>query len=360
MKRVIFLLLFVFVALSTSNAKITIKDTVNVTAMQKFKIPQNKNIVIANVLRIKVDAELLDAGMNPIRKCDELWQDPTNAQIAKKTRGGRGTDVQFSVFETIKKEGTYYIKLDIKVKGERGSGRKVVYYFVNVKLPEVAAPIDLSPKGYFYSQKKTFSFATIQFKDPSLYSYKIFDGGGNVIGQNKGSVVKLDSVLSDLKYVGSKIKVVGYYNGEEFDYREIGSPDVHKSEWEISILKPEINDFTDWRRTDNKSDAEPVIISAYNRNAMRILYSYFGKTDNGFVVIQPQVKGFRLTSEPKGLVINARPTRAGSWLYVQFELSKDYLDGIEEYGEIETTIHVRFRTQFGETIDRTYDATIYK
>ncbi len=360
MKKLVYLFLFLVVSFSGAFAKVAIKDTVNVTALQKFKIPQNKNVVISNVLRIKVDAELLDAGMNPIRKCDELWQDPTKAQIAKKTRGGRGTDVQFSVFETIKKEGTYYIKLDIKVKGERGSGKKTVYYLVNVKLPEVAAPIDLNEKGYFYSQKKTFSFATIQFQDPSLYSYKIFDGGGNVIGQNAGSVIKLDSVLSDLKYVGSKIKIVGYYNGNEFEYRESGNPEVHKSEWEINILKPIINDFTVWRKTKDKNDKEPAFISAYNVRAMRILYSYFGKTEDGFVVVQPQVRGFRLTSEPKGLIINARQTRAGSWLYVQFELSKDYLDGIEEYGEIETTLHVQFRTQFGETIDKTYDATIYK
>ncbi len=360
MKKLVLVILLVASAFTTVQAKKSIQDTLNVTTLQKFKVPQNKNIVIANVLRIKVSAELLDAGMNTIRECKEFWQDPTNAQIKKKTRGGRGTDVQFSVFETIKKEGTYYIKLNIKVKGERGSGNKTVYYLVNVRLPEVAAPIDLSEKGYFYSQKKTFSFATIQFNNPSLYSYKIFDGGGNIIGQNNGSVVKLDSVLSDLKYVGSKIKIVGYYNGEEFEYRETGNSEVHKSEWEINILKPTINDFTDWRNTANKSDNEPVIISAYNRNAMRILYAYFGKTDNGFVVVQPQVRGFRLTSEPRGLVINARPTKAGSWLYVQFELSKDYLDQIEDYGEIETTLHVQFRTQFGETIDRTYDATIYK
>ncbi len=360
MKKLVLFFLIVSGAFFSISAKVTIKDTVDVTALQEFKIPANKNIVISNVLRIKIEAELLDASMNPIRKCDKLWQDPTSTGLAKKTRSGRGTDVQFSVFETIKEEGTYYIKLSVKVKGERGSGKKTVYYMVNVKLPEVAAPIDLSEKGYYYSQKKTFSFATIQFADPSLYSYKIFDNGNNVIEQHDGSVVKLDSVLSELKYVGRKVKVVGYYNGDEFKYRELGSSDIHKSEWELNILKPQINDFTDWRRTDNNSKDEPIIISAYNRNAMRILYSYFGKTDNGFVVIQPEVKGFRLTSEPKGLVINARPTRAGSWLYVQFQLSKDYLDGIEEYGEVDAKLHIQFRTQFGEMIDRTYDATIYK
>jgi hypothetical protein len=233
-------------------------------------------------------------------------------------------------------------------------------YLVNVKYPEIVAPIELSEQGYYYSEKKSFSFATVQFKSPDLYSYKILSSGGELIEEQKGPIVALDSVLSDLRYVGQNIKVQGFYNGKIFKYREIGKPDVHTTEWEIPIRAPKLNEFTDWRRTDGQTKEEPVIISAYNYKATRILYSYFGKTESGFVVVKPQVKGFSLTAEPQGLIINARPISIGSWLYIQFELSKDYLDGIEEYGQVDATINVRFKTQFNEPVNRTYDATIYK
>ncbi len=355
--------LIIFLALFTSAVwaqKITVIDTVNATAMEKFKVPAEKNIVVANVLKIKFTATLLDASMNPIRECKEFYQDPSEAKIRKKASGGRGTNVQYAVFETIEQEGTYYIKIDIKVKGERGRGKKTVYYLVNVKYPEIVAPIQLNEKGYYYSETKSFSFATVQYNNPNLYSYKILSSGGDVIEEKQGPIIVLDSVLSNLQYVGQKIKIVGYYNGKPFQYREIGKPEVHTTEWEITIRQPKLNEFTDWRRTDGQTKEEPVIISAYNNKAMRILYSYFGKTNSGFVVVKPEVRGFSLTAEPRGLIINARPVRAGSWLYIQFELSQDYLDGIEEYGQVDAKINIRFRTQFGERVNRTYDATIYK
>lgn len=358
MKKIILLLFFVF-GVSFAQ-KVTVIDTINATTYEKFKVPANKNIVIANVLKIQFTATLLDASMNPIRECKEFYQDPPNAKIKKKASGGRGTNVQYAVFETIDEEGVYYIKIDIKVKGERGRGKKTVYYMVNVKYPEIIAPIELNEKGYYYSEKKSFSFATVQFNNPNLYSYKIVSSGGEVIEEKHGAIVVLDSVLSDLRYVGQKIKITGFYDGKPFKYREIGKSEVHDSQWEVIIRQPKLNEFTDWRRTDGQTKEEPVIISAYNYKAMRILYSYFGKTDNGFVVVKPKIRGFSLTAEPQGLIINARPVKTGSWLYIQFELSQDYLDGIEEYGQVDVTLHVRFKTQFNETVNRTYDATIYK
>ncbi len=359
MKKTIFAVFVLLTSIAFAQ-KITVVDTINATTMERFKVPAEKNIVVANVLKIKFNATLLDASMNPIRECKDFYQDPSDAKIKKKARGGRGTNVQYAVFETLEEEGIYYIKIDIKVKGERGGGKKTVYYMVDVKYPEIVAPIQLNEKGYYYSEHKSFSFATVQFNNPNLYSYKLFTSGGDLIEEKKGPIVELDSVLSDLRFVGQKIKIVGYYGGKPFKYREIGGSDVFQTEWEIAIRQPKLNEFTDWRRTDGNTKEEPVIISAYNYKAMRILYSYFGKTESGFVVVKPEIKGFSLSAEPKGLVINARPIRTGSWLYIQFELSQDYLDGIEEYGQVDVKLNVRFKTQFNERVNRTYDATIYK
>ncbi len=359
MKKILFAIFIAFASVTVAQ-KITVIDTVNATTMEKFKVPAEKNIVVANVLKIQFTATLLDASMNPIRECKEFYQDPSDAKIRKKASGGRGTNVQYAVFETLEEEGTYYIKIDIKVKGERGRGKKTVYYMVNVKYPDIVAPIQLNEKGYYYSEHKSFSFATVQFNNPNLYSYKLFSSGGETIEEKQGPIVVLDSVLNDLRYVGQKIKVVGYYGGKPFKYRQIGNSEVYKTEWEFVIKQPKLNEFTDWRRTDGQTKEEPVIISAYNYKAMRILYSYFGKTESGFVVVKPEIKGFSLTAEPRGVIINARPVRTGSWLYIQFELSQDYLDGIEEYGQVDVKLNVRFKTQFNERVNRTYDATIYK
>ena len=356
-KLTYFFFIILFSTLTFAKGK-TILDTVNVTTLERFKVPANKNIVIANVLKINFTSTLLDENFNKIRDCKDVYMDPSPEKLRKKARGGRGSNVQYAVFETVDKEGVYYIKVDIKVRGEKGSGHKTVYYMVRAKYPEILAPIQLNPKGYFYSEHKSFSFATAQFKDASKYSYKIFSSAGNMLLQGTGPVVVLDSLLNSLQLVGQKLKIVGYYGDKPFNYREIGQSDVHKSEWEITINKPTLDEFTDWHNTEKPGD--PTIISAYNDKAMKILYSYFGKTENGFVVIQPKIKSLTVSAQPDGLIASYTPIQRGSWLFVVFKLSDDYLGTLEEYAEIDAKIAVKFRTQFGEVINRTYDATIYK
>ncbi len=353
MKKII---LIFFIAVSVfAQSKYTIKDTISVVTLQKFNVPKNRYIVLTNIKRVSFTAELLDANFNKLRDASEFWQDPIPSRVTRNAKGGRGVMVQYAVKEAIEKPGKYYVKISIKYRDEKGSGRASAYYMVNVDYPRMGSEVKLRDH-YFFTEKETMSFATLEFSDPNGYSYQVLDGSKNEIVAGQGSIVKLDKVFSNLSNVGKTITIKGYYHRKEFSYIYDGQ-DVHKSEWTFTLDKPNLEEFDDWKK--GKPD-DKISISAWNKNAMRLLYTYIGSTPNGFVVVYPNPKRFRITSEPADFIKNARYHRTGNFLYVSFKLNSDFLNEMEDCGEQPIKLKVQFTTQFGESVIKNYEGTILK
>jgi len=335
-KHVKYVLLFLFFAVSISAQNdIVVSDTVNVVTLQKFNVPNDKNIVLTNIKQISIQAELLDSKFNKIRDVEEIFQTLSSDEVISKAKDGRGVMVQFVVKEAIEKPG--------------------VYYLVNVSYPRVNSKINLR-ENYFYSEKETMSFATNEFADPNGYSYEIFDPTGNVLASGRSSIISFNNVFNNVKNVGREITVKGYYKDKQFFYEHYGD-DVHKSEWTFRLNKPNLEEFNDWKKA-NPNDR--IAISAWNKNAMRLLYTYTGNTPSGFVVVYPEINDFRFKGEPAELFKNSRYSRSGNFLYVSFSLEEEYLAEMEDCAEQPVRISIEFITQFDEKVEKIYEGTILK
>ncbi len=334
---------------------ITINDTVDVVTLQKFNVPEDRYIVLTNIKQISIQAELFDSEFKKIRDVEEISQTLSSEEVITKARDGRGVMVQFVVNEAIEEPGSYYIKIDINYTDEQGKGSASAYYMVNVEYPRVNSKINLR-ENYFYSEKETMSFATAEFADPNGYSFEIVDAAGNVLSSGNGSIVSLDKVFNNIKNTGKELTVKGYYKEKQFFY-EYNGDDVKKSEWTLRLNKPNLEEFNDWKKSN---PADKIAISVWNKNAMRLLYTYTGNTPNGFVVVYPEVSNFQFKGEPNGLFDNARYSRAGNFLYVSFDLKDEYLAGMEDCAEQPVKITIMFTTQFGEKVEKIYEGAILK
>ena len=355
-KHVKYVLLFLFFAVSISAQNdIVVSDTVNVVTLQKFNVPNDKNIVLTNIKQISIQAELLDSKFSKIRDVEEIFQTLSSDEVISKAKDGRGVMVQFVVKEAIEKPGVYYVKIDINYTDEQGKGFASAYYLVNVSYPRVNSKINLR-ENYFYSEKETMSFATNEFADPNGYSFKIFDPTGKALASGRSSIISFNNVFNNVKNVGREITVKGYYKDKQFFYEHYGD-DVHKSEWTFRLNKPNLEEFNDWKKA-NPNDR--IAISAWNKNAMRLLYTYTGNTPSGFVVVYPEINDFRFKGEPAELFKNSRYSRSGNFLYVSFGLNEEYLTEMEDCAEQPVRISIEFITQFDEKVEKIYEGTILK
>ena len=322
-------------------------------------MPDDKNIVLVNILGGEFKASLLNSGGGYLRDCEEVWQFPSKEELARKVQGGRGETVQFHTREAVEDAGVYYIKMDVSIMDEnRRRFSKSAYYMINVHNPTMAAEINLrEEKPYYFSEKETFSFATVEFSDANAYSYQVLDPGQTVIEEGKGSVVNLDAVLSDIRNVAKTISIRGLYEGKEFQYISNGDKQPRNSTWSIKITSPSIEEFGDWQKS-NPNDQ--IVISAYNKNARRILYTYFAKTDEGYVLIGPEARNFRLTCDPPNFIINQKPTTVGVFLYITFDFNEDMLFELGDFGQQALQVTIEFTTQFGEKKKTEYSALILK
>ncbi|MBU0561271.1 MAG: hypothetical protein KJ799_16835 [Bacteroidetes bacterium] len=334
-----------------------ISDTLDVVTTQDFNVPGDKNILMNNVISVDVSAEILDASGNSIKQCENIWQFPSRENLRRNTSGGRGETVQIHVTDNIDAPGTYYMKVNLRATNEdRRTQTGTAYYMLNVKSPASAAPTGLrTDKPYFFSEKLTFSFATVEFKDATLYSYEIQDAGGNAVESGKGAVVKLDAIFSDAKNVNKNFTIVGFYNGKEFLYTENGDPTPKESKWTISLRIPALDEFGDFKVAPGQN----VILSTYNPNARRILYTFVTQTaDGGFVMFKPDARNFQMVAEPSDAITNQRATPSSVFLFVTFDFNPTWLESLEQCSEQAVKISIRFRDQFGETRSFEYQATV--
>ena len=353
-KIVIIISILLSVSLVAQNAP-KISDTLSVVTLERFSVPKDKQIVLTNIKESIIKAELLDKDFNKIRDIEDINQSPSQKVIKQKSKGGRGVMVQYIVFATIEEPGDYYVRINIKYRDERGNGKASAYYKVSASYPTVNNEISLR-KNYFYSERETMSFATADFSDINGYSYKIIDSDNNELSNGNGPIVKLDEVMTNVKNLGKEITVIGFYHEKQFFYKYNGF-DYQKSEWSFTLNKPNIEEFDDWKKSNPN---QRISLSAWNKNAMRFLYTYTGNTPNGFVVVYPEIRNFKFLAEPAELFINPKYTRAGNFLYVTFQLSEDFLAEMEDCSEQEVKVKIEFVTQFDEKIVREYDGTILK
>ncbi len=350
------LIISVLLAVTVSAQKNTnVSDTINVVTLERFSVPKDKQIVLTNIKQCSINAELLDKDFNKIRAITDIAQNPSQAVVKRKSKGGRGVMVQYVVYATIENPGEYYVKINIKYRDEKGKGTASAYYKINVSYPTVNNEISLR-ENYFYSERETMSFATADFSDLNGYSYKVVDVDNNVLSEGVGPIVNLNEVMKDIKNLSKTITVVGYYHDKQFFYKYNGF-DYQKSEWSFALNKPNLEEFDDWKKAN---DNDRISISAWNKNAMRFLYTYTGNTPNGFVVVYPEIKNFKFTGEPSDLFAQAKYSRAGNFLYVTFKLNEKFLNEMEDCSEQEVKIKIEFTTQFGEKIEKEYDGTILK
>jgi hypothetical protein len=363
MRKIILVLVFLtpFVLFAQKGSKII--DTLHVVTLQKFKVPSDRNIVLQNILGVSVDASILNESGNFVRKAKEVWQAPNKKEFAKEVRGGRGVTVQLSFRDALDKPGTYFMDVKIKIKDENRRTHVIpAKYMIVVDYPTLAAQIKLRKKGpYYFSEKETFSFATIEFPDPNKYSYQILTPSGRVIQQGLGSVVVLDTVFKDLNNVGKKLTIKGMYAGKEFYYHENGNNEPQLSEWHVMLQAPEINYFGDWVEASVKND-NPVVLSVYNENVKKMLFTYGNTTVEGnFVFVAPQIRNLTLRCDPEGLVTVRSHTTVGVFTYIYLDFNQEMLNAIEDCGQLDgVKLHIEFNTQFGKVTDDFKPTTIIK
>ena len=349
-------LLALFISISVlAQPMVTVTDTIDVVTLQKFNIPEDRNIVLTNIKQISIQAQLFDAEFVKIRDVDEIFQTLSSEEVVKQSRDGRGVMVQVVANTAIEEPGVYYIKIDINYTDEEGKGSASAYYLINVSYPQANAEISLR-ENYFYSEKETMSFATSEYSDPNGYSYEIIDAAGNLLSSGNSSIISFNNVFNEIKNVGKELTIKGYYKEKQFFY-EYNGDEVHKSEWTITLNKPNLEEFNDWKKA-NPDDR--IAISAWNKNAMRLLYTYTGNTPNGFAVVYPEITGFKFKGEPAELFKNSRQSRAGNFLYIAFTLNEEYLAEMEDCAEQPVRITVEFTTQFDEKVEKIYDGIILK
>lgn len=363
MKRISILVLLLAVSINFAQGKVA--DTIHVVTLQKFKIPSDRNIVFSNILDFNVSANILDESGNLVRPSKDVWQSPSMKDFKKDVAGGRGATVQFSFNDMLEKPGTYFLEAKIKIKDENRRSHTIpAKYMIVVDYPTMASEINLR-KGqpYYYTEKETFSFATIEFADPNKYSYQIVDPGNKVLQEGRGSIVELDTVFKDLGNVGKKLTVKGFYDGKPFYFKSNGDVEPKLSEWEVQLQKPKFTEFHDWLigSVDSKSDV-PLVISVYNESAKKLLYTYGNSTSEGnFVFVAPQIRGLNVRSEPEGLITSKGSTQAGVFVNVFIDYDEQALNLIEDCGQLDgVKLHVEFTTQFNERIVKEYTATLIK
>lgn len=357
MKKI--LLLFCFISMSFAGySQDDIKDTINTVANQRFFVPEVGGYLVSNALKVDFSAELFDINMRKIRDCNDYVQIPKKEDFEQRVKGGRGANVQFIISEAISDPGQYVIRMNIEAKGETGGTAKGSrQYLVNVKNPTLAAPVSLR-ESYYFSQNESFSFATAEYSNFNLYSYKITDGSGNTISDGVGPFIRLDNILSDLKYVNQTVNISGYYNGKIFNYVDPASGSVQKSEWSFKLKPQNIEVLHIW--TEDQQKAEDFLISPENINALTFNFGYFVRLGNIVSAVLPTITGLRVDSEPSDFVKGQYTQPRGLFNSVILQVNEDFMDAMKLGDSAPVKVTIRFRTQFNENVTKTFYCMIIK
>jgi len=335
-----------------------ISDTIHVVTLQSFNVPQVGAIVAANLLSFDFTAELLTAGGQKVRDIKGFTQRPRKEDFSKYVSGGRGTTVWLVLHDFIDQPGSYMVKITVSGKGETGAFKADRYYAVIVSEPTLAAPITLRP-NYYFSENDVMSFATSEYTDFNLYSYQVLDGSA-IIDSGRGSVVRLDKILSDINSVGKSITIKGFYQGNQFTFRNPFKDAVENSEWTFSIDKPAVQKFNGWSSAEPKAGEDPWYISVDNQFSKSFLFTYMGMKPGGIVAVTPEVRNLRVTAEPEAFITGATQRKQGVFVYIDLNVNPEFMNAMSTGSDADIKITVQFRTQFGDQVKETFYATVIK
>lgn len=335
-----------------------ISDTIRVVSLQTFNVPQVGAIVAANLLSFDFSAELMTMSNEKIRNVEKYTQRPRKEDFSKYVSGGRGTTVWLVLHDFIQEPGEYMIKVSVSGKGETGIFKADRYYMVIVTEPTLAAPITLRP-NYYFSENDVMSFATSEYTDFNLYSYQVLDGSA-LIDSGRGSVVRLDNLLSNIEQVGKKITIKGFYQGKQFSFYSPFRKVSEFSEWSFTIDKPAIQKFNGWSSAEPKAGEDPWYISVDNQFSKSFLFVYMGIKPGGIVAVTPEVRSLRVTSEPEQFITGATSRKQGTFVYIDIAVNPEFLGAMSAGSDVDVKINVQFRTQFGDQVKETFYATVIK
>lgn len=338
-----------------------VKDTVIATTMKDFQIPDEGVIAIANLARFNVTAELLDANGSKIRDLEDITRQPTAEEFDKQTQGGRlGATVWFYFTANVVEPGEYYVKFDLSLQGEAGDrANPTVYYYIMVYDPQIASPVEIK-NSFFFGEKHSFSFATLEYPDWDAYSYEISANSGTIQGQ--GPVVALDEVLSQQGNVGGTITVKGYYNGQQiYYYPEAQSAETEPAEWTFTVKLPPLQYFGGWADEEQVDQSTDWYLYPGNQMSNSLFFAYLGLTpDKKFVTITPKAMSPNVTSEPADFVGDVRTSTAGVFMLITVTPSQAFMDAMEVGDDEYVRLTVQFRDQFGNQIKKYFRASVIK
>lgn len=355
-KLLFFIILLISVHSFAQKGGADVNDTIRVASYQEFNAPSVGALVFANVLKFNFTAELLNADKQKIRDITKYTQKPKKEDFSKYTQGGRGTTVVLLVTETIEDPGIYYVRVGVTVGGEvGGSASKDYTYMVIVDYPRVLAPISIR-KNYYFAETEAIAFGTAEYTDQRAYSFQVLDNGA-IVDSGRGSIIKLDKALNEKANVGKKLTVKGFYRGKQFKYKTMTSDSVFNTEWEFSVDKPSLDEFSGWKKTPDNE----WLVSVYNSFSKSFLYIYLGVKPGGFVVVRPEATNISVRAEPEGFLKGSgySTRKQGSFFYIDLDVNDDFIQQMQET-EVAVKVTISFRTQFGESFKRDYYAVVIK
>lgn len=344
-----------------------IKDTITATIMNEVNLPSKFPEVVDYVVTLSnYKYEIYDESMKPLN-LDEyakvnVQRNPSPAEMKKLTAGGKGTTVLTNLKCTFLKAGKFYFKTTVSVIGEtRHSGSKSYYYLVNVDYPTIVSA-KIPDAVYYPSENDAFSFATREFNNPALYSYKIVDKTNNkVVEENKGSFVDLSRIINDsteskkmYKNINVDFQIVGLYNNQEFKYKSTKG-EILESKWDFKVGSLSIfNEICPW--ATKKTDRCIVNMMSTNPYGPYLFWiqatAYKGKDGATVITAPPDCRNLSVTAKPSEFLLkpSAKNFEKAGYRVIQINPNLNFLDKVPKKIELK----ISFDSQYGH-----YENTFY-
>ncbi len=362
-----FLLLLVFTVITLSYSYS--QDTLRVSMLQEFKVPESGALIVNPVINIDFSANLLDENLNLIRSCPDLEIKYTAGDFRTKINqiNNAGTDKRgwynyCIVNETIETPGNYVIQINVNALNEFNSRfQKSFDYPVIVSVPTLSNKIDLN-QTYYIGESKTFSFATNEYVNPQLYSFRILDAAGSVVASGGGPIVTLDTLLAKQSNAGKRFTIEGFYKDKPFSYIDFGDNGSQKSTiWEFEINSPRLEVYTQWLSTDAEDAKINKSFSIYDSEIppIQFTYSRYTESTGEYVLIRPEsLRILSVTTRPTDIISKWQALPGGPFVSVTFDFNNSFSSRIRNGLIQEVFVQVMYQTPFAGTVTREFKAVI--
>lgn len=282
---------------------------------------------------------------------------------------GEKVNFEVSIVALFENAGIYYIRRVFWGTGLDGvEHRYSGHWKIIVREPVIITPFTLDSLFYF-AETKSFSFACQGYDSLGLYSYAVLlgndKGGKDTIKTGLGSYVNLDSILSNVEYVGQNLLVEGYYSKRKFKYEVPGTSKVDSTSWRFTVLKPEMltSYMLEWAegRDFDEGKRRPLIYIDCRNNSYtcRFRYIYITQKDNSIIATRPEIYNCRIISRPSDFLVPTSPAISRDYLgsTVQITPNPNFLSSNPPGEPSVVELEISFNTQF-EPVKRVY--RVYK